>query len=42
MGNKIVFAKELAPQTKVFEIEADHIAKRGKAGDVFLPDKLEQ
>ena len=36
MGNRIVFAKELAPQTKLFEIEAEHIAKRGKAGQFII------
>ncbi len=36
MGNKITFAKELAPQTKLFEIEAEHIARRGKAGQFII------
>ncbi len=36
MGNKIVYAKELAPKTMLFEIEADHIAKRGKAGQFII------
>jgi NAD(P)H-flavin reductase len=36
VGNKIVFAKELAPQTKLFEIEAEHIAQRGKAGQFVI------
>jgi len=36
VGNRIVFAKELAPQTKLFEIEAEHIAKRGKAGQFII------
>ncbi len=36
MGNKIVTAKELAPKTWLFEIEADHIAKRGKAGQFII------
>lgn len=36
MGNKIVYVKELAPKTKLFEIEADHIAKRGKAGQFII------
>jgi ferredoxin--NADP+ reductase len=36
VGNKIVYAKELAPQTKLFEIEADHIAERGKAGQFII------
>ncbi len=36
MGNKITFAKELAPQTKLFEIEAEHIARRGQAGQFII------
>jgi ferredoxin--NADP+ reductase len=36
VGNKIVYAKELAPQTKLFEIEAPHIAERGKAGQFII------
>ncbi len=36
MGNKIVTAKELAPKTMLFEIEADHIAQRGKAGQFII------
>ena len=36
MGNKIVLARELAPQTKLFEIEAEHIARRGKAGQFVI------
>ena len=36
MGNKIVTAKELAPKTWLFEIEAEHIAKRGKAGQFII------
>jgi ferredoxin--NADP+ reductase len=36
VGNKIVFAKELAPQTKLFEIEAPHIAERGQAGQFII------
>ncbi len=36
MGNKITFAKEIAPQTKLFEIEAEHIARRGKAGQFII------
>lgn len=36
MGNKIVFSKELAPQTKLFEIESEHIAQRGKAGQFVI------
>jgi ferredoxin--NADP+ reductase len=36
VGNKIVYAKHIAPKTKLFEIEADHIAKRGKAGQFII------
>ncbi|MFN2370509.1 MAG: sulfide/dihydroorotate dehydrogenase-like FAD/NAD-binding protein [Candidatus Krumholzibacteriia bacterium] len=36
MGNRIVTAKELAPKTWLFEIEADHIAKRGRAGQFII------
>ena len=36
MGNRIVTAKELAPKTWLFEIEADHVAKRGKAGQFII------
>ncbi len=36
MGNKIVYAKEIAPRTKLFEIEANHIAERGKAGQFII------
>jgi ferredoxin--NADP+ reductase len=36
VGNKIVLARELAPQTKLFEIEAEHIARRGKAGQFVI------
>lgn len=36
MGNKIIFTKELAPKTKLFEIEAPHIAERGKAGQFII------
>jgi ferredoxin--NADP+ reductase len=36
VGNRIVTAKELAPKTWLFEIEADHIAKRGKAGQFII------
>lgn len=36
MGNRIVTAKERAPKTWLFEIEADHIAKRGKAGQFII------
>jgi len=36
VGNKIIFTKELAPKTKLFEIEAPHIAERGKAGQFII------
>jgi NAD(P)H-flavin reductase len=36
VGNRIVFVKELAPKTKLFEIEASHIAERGKAGQFII------
>jgi len=36
VGNKIVTAKELAPKTKLYEIEARHIAERGKAGQFVI------
>ena len=36
MGNRIVFVKELAPKTKLFEIEAEHIAQRGMAGQFII------
>jgi NAD(P)H-flavin reductase len=36
VGNKIVYVKELAPLTKLFEIEAGHIADRGKAGQFII------
>jgi ferredoxin--NADP+ reductase len=36
VGNKIVDACELAPQTWRFEIEADHIARRGHAGQFVI------
>ncbi len=36
MGNKIVFAQEIAPLTTLFEIEADHIARRGQAGQFII------
>ena len=36
MGNKILYAKELAPLTKLFEIEAPHIAERGQAGQFII------
>jgi NAD(P)H-flavin reductase len=36
VGNKIVYVKELAPKTKLFEIEVPHIAERGKAGQFII------
>jgi ferredoxin--NADP+ reductase len=36
VGNRIVFVKELAPKTKLFEIEAEHIAQRGQAGQFII------
>jgi ferredoxin--NADP+ reductase len=36
VGNRIVYVKELAPKTKLFEIEARHIAERGKAGQFII------
>jgi ferredoxin--NADP+ reductase len=36
MGNKIVAARELAPKTMLFEVEAPHIAERGKAGQFII------
>jgi ferredoxin--NADP+ reductase len=36
VGNRIVFVKELAPKTKLFEIEAEHIAQRGHAGQFII------
>jgi len=36
VGNKIVAARELAPQTMLFEIEAEHIAQRGRAGQFVI------
>ena len=36
MGNKIVAARELAPQTMLFEIEAEHIAQRDRAGQFVI------
>ena len=36
MGNKIVNARELAPQTMLFEVEAPHIAERGRAGQFII------
>ncbi len=36
MGNKIVEAFEVAPQTMLFRVEAEHIAKRGRAGQFVI------
>jgi len=36
VGNTIVTAKDLAPKTRLFEIEAEHIARRGKAGQFII------
>jgi ferredoxin--NADP+ reductase len=36
VGNRIVYVKELAPNTKLFEIEASHIAERGQAGQFII------
>ena len=36
MGNKIVTVQELAPKTRLLEIEVDHIAKRGRAGQFII------
>jgi ferredoxin--NADP+ reductase len=36
VGNKIVDARLLAEKTMLFEIEADHIAQRGKAGQFVI------
>jgi len=36
VGSKIVTARELAPQTMLFEIEARHIAERGRAGQFII------
>lgn len=36
MGNKIVDARLLAEKTMLFEIEAEHIAQRGKAGQFVI------
>ncbi len=36
MSNKIVTTRELAPQTMLFEIEAEHIARRGRAGQFII------
>jgi NAD(P)H-flavin reductase len=36
VGNKIVRVQDLAPRTRLFEIEAPHIAQRGKAGQFVI------
>jgi len=36
LGNKIVHTRELAPKTRLFEIEAPHIAQRGQAGQFVV------
>ncbi len=36
MGNKIVAVRELAPKTMLFEVEAPHIAERGRAGQFII------
>ena len=36
MANKIVAARELAPKTMLFEVEAPHIAERGRAGQFII------
>lgn len=36
MGNKIVQARELAEKTMLFEVEAPHIAERGRAGQFII------
>jgi NAD(P)H-flavin reductase len=36
LGNKIVTKMELAPKTVLYEIEAPHIAERGKAGQFVI------
>jgi len=36
VGNKIVRVQELAPRTRLFEIEVPHIAQRGKAGQFVI------
>jgi len=36
LGNRIVKKRELAPLTMLFEIEAKHIAERGKAGQFVI------
>jgi ferredoxin--NADP+ reductase len=36
LGNTIVHTRELAPKTRLFEIEVDHIARRGRAGQFVV------
>ncbi len=36
MPNKIVTTRELAPKTMLFEVEAPHIAERGRAGQFII------
>jgi ferredoxin--NADP+ reductase len=36
LSNKIVTARELAPKTMLFEIEVEHIARRGRAGQFVI------
>lgn len=36
MGNKIVKRVELAPQTILFHVQCEHIAKRGRAGQFII------
>jgi len=36
VGNKIVRTRDLAPRTRLFEIEAPHIARRGQAGQFVI------
>jgi len=36
VGNKIVTTMELAPKTMLLEVEAEHIARRGKAGQFII------
>ncbi len=36
MGNKIVRTRDLAPRTRLFEIEVPHVAQRGRAGQFVI------
>jgi ferredoxin--NADP+ reductase len=36
VGSKIVTARELAPKTMLFEVEAPHVAERGQAGQFII------